>query len=514
MTLFRDLLDAKPRATLATVTLDPRTPVIVGVGQVLSRPHERLVEPLVLMVDALRVAADDAGSGGGRLLQSLDLLSSVASFVWHPADASLLVAERLGIHPKATQRTATGGTIPSKLMAQAAAEIAAGRIESAAFVGAEAMASRAFLKKQGERAQWTNQGSEVSPANTFGAEIIPLSELEVNRGLSAPVGIYPLFENARRRTQGETLEEHRRRLGTLWSSFSEVAVSNPFAWIPEFVDAEAIITPTPSNRMIAEPYTKRMVANLPVDQGAAVLMCSLGRARDLGVDPDLLVFPWAHVTGDDPALVSHRPALDRSVALQVMAPELLEAGGVELDEVAHFDLYSCFPVAVEMAADALGLGLDDPRGLTVTGGLTFAGGPGNNYVTHSLSSMVQRLRAMPGSIGLVSGLSYFATGHAMGLYSTRPPEHAFEDRDLQPVLAQFPLQAVADHLTGDVEVETYTVLHDREHGPISAIFAVRDRNQVRSWATFAEEGTLGEISGTDLLGTRGTMGLDGRFNFH
>jgi len=493
------------------VSIDPRTPVIVGVGQALNRPADgRLVEPLDLMADAMSAAADDAGPGR-RLLEAIDLLTGVASFVWHPVDPAALLAERLGIHPRSTQLTATGGSYPSKLVAQAARLIMAGEVEVVAFAGAEAMVSRSAARKLGEPATWATQDpGAVAAPSLLGEDVLPFTDLEMARGVTAPVSIYPLFENAMRAARGWSLEEHRRVMGDLSASFSAVAAQNPYAWIREPMGPDEITIPTSDNRMIAEPYTKLMTANIAVDQGAAIILCSFEKAMALGVSSDRLVFPWAHTQGEDRMFISERPELHRSVALEAIGPRVLELAGIGIDDVHRIDLYSCFPIAVQMGAAALGLSLDDPaRPLTQTGGLTFGGGPGNNYVTHSLAAMVEALRAHPGEIGLVSGLSYFATSHAIGIYSTTPPSEAFRHEDLQAQIDRHPIEVVDPELTGPVTVETYTVSHDREVGPVSATFAVRDGSGTRGWATMSKADELRAISGTELIGARGVLGPDG-----
>jgi len=493
------------------VSIDPRTPVIVGVGQTINRPAKgRIVEPLDLLEEALVAASLDAGPGR-PLLESLDLLSAVASFVWHPIDPALLVAERLGLKPRATQLTATGGSYPSKLVAQAARRIQMGDADVIAFVGAEAMASRSAGRNLPDRPTWAEQDPEqVAAPDLFGADVIPFTDLEMARGVVAPVSIYPLFENALRSARGWSLEEHRKIMGDLSASFAAVAAGNAYAWIQEALRPDEITLPTSGNRMISEPYTKLMTANIAVDQGSAVIMCSFEKATALGISLDRMVFPWAHTQGEDRMFISDRPELHRSIALEAIGPRVLELAGLSIDEIARFDLYSCFPIAVQMGAAALGLRLDDPsRPLTQTGGLTFGGGPGNNYVTHSLSAMVDALRQHPGEIGLVSGLSYFAPSHAIGLYSTTPPAVAFRHEDLQEQIDRHPVQAVDPEMTGPVTVETYTIAHDRDAGPISATVAVRNDQGVRSWATISKHDVLAEITGTELIGRAGTLTEDG-----
>ena len=493
------------------MSIDPRTPVIVGVGQSINRPAaDGLVEPVDLMATALDAAGDDAGPGR-RLLEAIDLLTGVASFVWHPVDPAALVADRLGISPRSTQLTATGGSYPSKLVAQACRRILAGEAEVVAFTGAEAMASRSAGRTLDDRTPWASQDpAEVPAPPLFGEDVLPFTDLEMARGITAPVSIYPLFENAMRAARGWSLDEHHRIMGDLSASFSAVAASNPFAWIREAMSPAEITVPSESNRMISEPYTKLMTANIAVDQGAAIILCSYERAVALGISADRLVFPWAHTQGEDRMFISERPELHRSITLEAIGPRVLELAALGIDDVDHVDLYSCFPIAVQMGAAALGLALDDPtRPLTTTGGLTFGGGPGNNYVTHSLASMVGVLRDHPGEVGLVSGLSYFATSHAMGIYSTTPPPVGFRHEDLQAQIDRHPIEIVDPDLAGPVTVETYTISHDRDAGPVAATFAVRSTSGTRGWATMSKVDELTAIAGTELIGRTGRLTDDG-----
>ena len=500
------------------MAIDPRTPVIVGVGQSIHRPSTppTLVEPLDLMVDALELAANDAVTGGRgtarALLESIERLTSVVSFTWRTANPSLLVADRLGLAIDDLALSATGGAMPQKLVADAARSIQAGEIEVAAIVGSEAMYSKGLAAKNADLdgSSWTVQGDDAPKARRFGADFMPLTELEMARGVLQPVSIYPLFENALRAKEGRSPAPHLQRVGDLWASFSEVAASNPMAWITEPASAETIITPSPANRMIAEPYTKLMVANLPVDQGAAIIVTSFEAALAAGVSRDQMVFPWSHAQGDDPHFISDRPDLGRSPAIERCGEAALRLASTSIDEVAHVDLYSCFPVAVELGAAALGLPLDDDRRpLSVTGGLTFGGGPGNNYVSHAIATMTQRLRAHPGDRGLITGLSYFATCHAVALYSTEPPSSPFEAVDLQSELDQLPIQPVDAQMEGQVVVETFTITHDRHQGPSTVIAAVRNSSGARSWGTITDPAIAAQLSGHDLCGWSATLDPEG-----
>ena len=518
--------DRTVRVRSIAMSLDPRTPVLVGVGQVVTRPDNRVAvsdrpSPLDLMVRALRAAAEDIDGVeegdrapiGNRLLAKIDRLCSVSSFVWHTANPSLLVAEQLGISPRDLVVTATGGATPQKLVADGCAAIAAGELDVVAVVGSEAMYSRSVARRDPSvgRLDWVIQDPASTPeARRFGSDRMPLTDCEIARSITMPVTIYPLFENALRHHEGWSLEEHRARLGALWASFSDVASENPYAWITTPMSAENITTATASNRMIAEPYTKLMVANSSVDMGAAFLLCSLEAARAAGVPEDAMVFPVSHAQGDDHWFISQRPELHRSPAIELAGAAALAHGQTSIDEISHVDLYSCFPIAVQMSARALGLDLDDTdRRLTLTGGLTFGGGPGNNYVTHSIASMVTRLRENPGDLGLITGLSYFASSHAVGLYSTTPPRTAFRAFNVQEQVDQLSVQEVDADLTGTVEIETFTISHDRDVGPALGIMAVRNAEGVRGWGTISDPSVLAEISGTELCGHRALLDGEG-----
>ena len=207
----------------------------------------------------------------------------------------------------------------------------------------------------------------------------------------------------------------------MWSRFSEVAAANPYAWLRQARTADEIITTVDDNRMIAYPYNKLLTANMQVDQGAALIMCSAAAATSAGVPRDRWIFPLSGADADDHWFLSHRFDFHSSPAIRLAGATALSLAGAAIDEMTHVDLYSCFPSAVEIAAAELGLPDDDPsRPLTVTGGLTFGGGPGNNYGTHALASMVGTLRADPGSLGLVTGLGWYLTKHSVGIYGTEP----------------------------------------------------------------------------------------------
>jgi acetyl-CoA C-acetyltransferase len=317
-----------------------------------------------------------------------------------------------------------------------------------------------------------------------------------------PTQIYPMFENALRARAGRSIDEHQVVTSELWSRFSEVAARNPYAWSPQARTAKEIRTVGPDNRMIGFPYPKLMNANIQTDQAAALIMCSVEGAEAAGVPRDRWVFLHAGADAHDHWFVSNRDNLYSSPAIRACGRAVYEGAGIGPDDLAHIDLYSCFPCAVEVAAEELRLPLDDPaRPLTVTGGLTFAGGPGNNYVTHSIAAMVERLRADAGSFGLCTANGWYLTKHAAGVYSTEPPASGeFRHRDVQDEVDALPAREhVADH-DGEATIETYTVMHERDGSPAMAIVACLTPDGRRTWANSNDTDLMTAMTQQEFIG--------------
>jgi len=488
--------------------IDPRLPVLVGGGQ-LNRRSDPL-EPVDLIVEAARLAAEDAGSPG--LLSRIDSVRVVGMLSWRYRNPGHLVGERLGASPRQTVYTGAGGSHPQALVNEAAEDIAAGRCDVVLVGGAEAWRTRMAFKKQGERPSWTKQADDVEQPEL--RPDVPMQHpTEVAAGLDRPAYIYPLFEQALRISAGRTVKEHRRAIAELWARFSAVAVDNPAAWVRDPVTAEEIETATPSNRMISWPYTKLMNSNNSVEQAAAVLVCSYEAARAAGVPDDRMVFVRSGSEASDTGPIAARQRLDGSPALRHAGATALAAAGLGIDDIGPIDLYSCFPSAVQVAALELGLPLDDPaRPLTVTGGLTFAGGPWNNYSTHAIAAMIGAVRRTQ-QPGLVTANSGYLTKHAVGIYATEPG--AFRRVSAQ---AAFDAESTTEIVTGHVgpaTLEAWTVRHDRDGRPDLAMAALRVNGGGRALAgsddpELVERLVSGEAEHTPAtLDGEATFALDG-----
>jgi acetyl-CoA C-acetyltransferase len=483
------------------MTLDLRTPVIVGVGQV-NLADGDAPEPVDLLAEAAQRAAGDAGSD--RLLCTVDSIRVVRIMHRGYSDPGRLVAERLGAGPRHTAVTTDGGQQPQVLVNRTAADILRGDVDVVLIGGAESWRTRTAYRSRGERPPWTTQPDDARPSEVVGAPLQMFSAAETRLGLSLPIQVYPLFETALRARRGEPIPEHRRRIATLWAGFSAVAAANPFAALRRPLDAEAIGTPGPGNRMIGFPYTKRLCSNNHVDQAAALLLSSVGAARALGVPTDRFVFPWAGTEANDTAFVSQRMELCASPAIRLAGSEALRLAGVGVDDLAFVDVYSCFPSAVQVTAAELGLSLDRP--LTVTGGLTFAGGPWNNYVTHAIGTMAGILRRHPDAVGLCTANGGLLTKHAFGVYAARPPPNGFRTLNLQAQVDAVPAMAAADHHQGPVTVEASTVMHDREGRPEQAFIACRTDDGRRAWGRSTDPDLAQALMSEEFAGRRVTIG--------
>jgi acetyl-CoA C-acetyltransferase len=454
------------------MNLDPNTPVVVGVGQSAERiddPDYRAMSPVELAAAAARAALVDCGGDFAAVAAAVDTVAGVRQFeISGPVASAVLgrsnnyprsVANRLGAEPTRAILEIVGGQGPQHLISELAAEIAAGRSGVALIFGSDATSTLRHWGGRGDQPDFTETVAGDLEDRGTGIEKL-ISRYTVIHGLtSAPIQ-YALLENARRAGTGLGPAEYRRRMGELFAPFTKIAASNPFAAAPVERTVDELITVTDRNRMIAEPYPRLMVARDQVNQGAAALLMSVEAARRLGVPEDNWVYLHGRADLEEQALLE-RPDLGHAPSAVLAVREALDMAGVGVDDVATFDLYSCFAVPVFNICDGLGVAPDDPRGLTLTGGLPFFGGAGNNYSMHAVAETVAQMRSLPGQFGVVGANGGLLSKYSVGVYSTTPAEWK-PDRSpqLQAQVADWPTEAVTENADGVGTVETYTVRRD------------------------------------------------------
>ncbi|MBY0400751.1 acetyl-CoA acetyltransferase [Myxococcota bacterium] len=482
--------------------IDPeRVPVVVGVGQAIER--EGVVGVLDLAERAARAAAVDAAGVLERVARISFVAPSFSRASTRPASE---LALRLGLAGAVCEVSTAGGNSPQWLMNRACAEIAAGRLETTLVCGAEATRSMRILEPGADFLRISAEAGdpEAGPADPVVGTPLHglLDQAEIKARLIRPADLYPVFESALAVRAGASPEAWRKRLAGFLSRGSQVAAGNSFAWFREALSPEAIATPGPDNRLTAEPYTKRMNSFAQVDLGSALLVTTLARASALGLR-DRCVFPWAGATNIDVA-PSRRRDLAASPAIRAAARATFEAAGVGLDDVECFDLYSCFPIAVEVGAAEIGLALDDPRGLTRTGGMSFFGGPGNNYTSHGIAAIVACLRG-GAALGYVSGNGGYLSKHSIGLYAARPREAGagFVLADTTRAQAEIDAAAlpVALEAEGWARVDGSSVIYGRD-GRVEAAPVIATLEDGRRVVARAEADRLDGAAGRFLVGER------------
>jgi acetyl-CoA C-acetyltransferase len=489
------------------MAVDPRTPVLIGYGQVNHRdeidPATRSVEPLDLMVAAARQAGDS------HVLEAVDAVRVVNILSAHYRDPGLLLGQRIGASAFTTLYTPVGGNVPQSLVNQACLDIQSGRAGVVLLAGAETWRTRRGLRAKGSKLEWTAQDASVPMAEVSGKDVPMAGDAEIRIKLDRPAFVYPLFEQALRIANGESVEDHRHRIAELWARFNAVAVGNPHAWIQKPVTAKEISQPGPQNRMISWPYTKLMNSNNMVDQGAALILASAEQAQRLQIPAERWVYPHAGTDAHDTSAIAERAELHRSPAIRIGGARALELAGLGIDDVDYVDLYSCFPSAVQVAAAELGLATDDPaRPLTVTGGLTFAGGPWSNYVTHSIATMAELLVANPGRCGLITANGGFLTKHSFGVYGTEPSDE-FRWEDVQSAVDREPTRDGLVEWEGIGTVEAWTTPFTRDGEPERVFLAVRTPEDSRALAAIADPTVAATTVGEDIAGTKVAVHADG-----
>jgi acetyl-CoA C-acetyltransferase len=492
--------------------LESNRPIIIGAAQLSDRDVtvETALSPVEMLSRVVREAAESSG-GDPRIAPQIDTIGLVSTLGWAANNPPRLVADALGAKPTTEWQSQVGGETALAMTNAAASRIASGDSELAFVGGCNNLRALTLIRKSGRRFDWP-MGGAGSPT-LFGETGPGSNEAENEVGLQLPISIYPIFENALRAARGQSLAEHREAMGSLFEPFTRIAAANPYAWFPIERSAKELVESTPDNRMICFPYRKYLNAVLTTDQSAGALIASQAMARRLGVPEENWIY-WrgGAVEIEDPWFTSLRPSYAESPALRTCHQTALANAGLSLDEINLIDLYSCFPSAVSMACEMLGLKQDDPRDLTLTGGLPYAGGPGNSYSFHSLATAVARLREKAGEHALVTGNGWYLTKHSATILSRRPhtADHgpnASPATDATRTNWNDPPVKLRTEASGAARVESYTIAHDREGVPTRGVIIGRliDTNERFLANTPPDPDLLAGLEEIELIGTPGTV---------
>jgi acetyl-CoA C-acetyltransferase len=485
-----------------------RVPVVVGAGQVTNREEDPLAapDPFDLMVEATGVAL--AGAGGATA-SDIDHCWMVHSLSLRHGDPAPLLAGRLGITGAETRVSGMGGNIPQWLVNRAADLVATGSRPTVLIAGAEALATRRRAKKAGVELDWPSAPGwpETWPPIEPDVGTHPV---EREHGLVQATTIYALIESAIAHATGRGPEAQRKAMGALMERFNAVAADNPLSWFGTRRDADELTTATRENRMICFPYPKYLNAVMDVDMGAAVLVTDAATARRWGLGPDEVAYISGWADAHEVWYLSERTRVHTAPALVDCVDTALSGAGLTVDEVGAFDLYACFPSSIEVARDSIGLAPDDPRPLTLTGGLQYHGGPGSNYVTHSIANTFDWLRAGKGAAAMVHGNGYFLTKQAVGVYTSAPPSTApVPPSGLQERIdRQSTTVSVESSYDGGGTILAYTVTYTREGEPGQGLALVDigdGHTPVRHTVARTDPATSARLVTADNVGTPVTV---------
>ena len=474
-------------------------PVIIAVGEYSERNGDpaHACEPVDLMAKALRGCAEDSGVDLLPAITSLNLIGLVS---WQYKDPVTLLTERLGIAPAELKNESMGGETPVRLVHEAAIRIAAGEALVAAIVGGEATSSRTRARRDGATLPWTPAAAREQ-AVKFPSSSFAMSPVARALGVTDPAHIYPFYEVAVQAAQGTSPAQALKRNAELWSRYAKVAAQNPNAWIQTAPDAKTIAEVTADNRLIAWPYPKLMVANPSVNQAAAVIVTSLAMARKLGIAEEKILHIWGGAYASEPEDYLERDRYDHSTAQAAVLAEAVKIAGGDAAKFDRLELYSCFPVVPHMALDSLGL--DQETSVpTVAGGLTFFGGPLNNYMSHAIAAMTQILRAHPGEIGLLYGQGGYVNKHQTLVVSTAPSPAPFKTGATAQTIAdeaRGDIPELALEYAGPAVLETYTVTYARDADPINGIVIARtpDGKRVMARVPASDSASIAILTSSD-----------------
>ncbi len=472
--------------------MNNRAPIIVGVGQLTHKPKNPrdFLHPLQGMKTAVKRAADDAGCKD--LIGTADALHVVNIFTWNYRKVPRMLAELLDINPALKEYTTIGGDTPQWLVNRVADNLVSGKNDVSILAGCEVMRSVKSALASGRPPEgFQDNFQDITPIGDdsegvlIGNKRFGNSGDELDHFMDMPIRIYPLIENALRAKEGLTIEQQIENLGKFGETFSAVAAKNPYAWSRDPLTATQTTTPSPKNRMISFPYTKLLNANLYVDQAAALIMTTPHMARKLGIPKEKWVYLHGGQDATDIWFISERKDIADSPAIKASVQDALRQAQLTLADVSFFDFYSCFPCMPRLYRLVLGIEHADPRPMTLTGGLPYFGGPGSNYVMHSIAEAVDRCRIEPEKFGLITSNGWYCTKHSAGIYSCRNPTKTWNRTP--PALFQkrlsLPKSLEIDKApSGSFLVDSYTVWFSRQGEPETGILIGRTESGKRALA--------------------------------
>ena len=501
------------------------TPVLVGCSQYLDKKGPNGLNYLDILLASSKKALEDCNSKV-PINEHLDAISVIrfvgdtpnrstatASF-WGYPNMPRSLGNSLGVTVPHEIYTTTGGNSPQLALNELCNRIKDGQAECALLAGGEALDTLISRMKTGLDINWGDDPG--GKPESIGSDKDLGSEFEQKHGIFDPSAVYPLFANSIRGSEGKSAKEHMEDIGQLFSRFSEIASKNEYAWFQIHRSLNEIVQVAPENRMVGFPYTKYMNSIMRVNQSAALVITSAKKARELGIPESKWIFMHGGICLNDIWNITDRRDLHSSPAIKKCSEAVFDIANCSQADISFFDLYSCFPSAVQIARKEIGIPDNDKRDLTVTGGLPYYGGPGSAYVVNSIASMMNLLREKQGKFGMVTANGWFLTKHGAGIFSSSPFlgewNQVIDSSSLQKEIDNQEHPEFIEEANGKGTVETYTVINSRE-GPTKAIIIGRLENGKRFVAnTKKDDNLLNKMMQNEMLNTKGTIKFENSRN--
>jgi len=258
---------------------------------------------------------------------------------------SVQIAEYLGIKPRFTDTTVTGGSAFENLVEHGALAIAAGLCEVALITYGSTLWS--------DRRRVTDGGGLDLTA--------PAAQFDTPYGDLSPISAYALATT-----------RHMHRFGTTSEQLAEVAVStrkwaslNPRALVREPITVDDVL----DSPMVSSPLHK-LDCCLMTDGGGAVVLTSAERARDLRKSPVYLLgsgFSSTHLT------IGQMEHLTSTGAVE-SGRRAFGLAGIKPEDVDVVEIYDSFTISVVLALEDLGFCQKGEGGSFVQGGRLGPGG--------------------------------------------------------------------------------------------------------------------------------------------
>ena len=467
-------------------------PVLIGIGSLQQKGsfHE-VDEALILMEKATLSAIEDTENSS--IVNYIDEVQIPKGF-WAYRDPGKWIAEKHGFSHAKTSVTKIG-VLQQNLINSACNKIINGDIRASLIVGGEARHKIIQALKEGlifEEMELT-----VNPDSYVKAKEDLYIPEEIDALGMMAVGYYAIIESAMRFKHKRSIEDHELFLGNYYQRFSQIAKDNPHAWNQNTFTAEEIRNPSAKNQRIAYPYNKLHNSSWNVNQASALILCNEELADTLNIPENKRVYPLVSSETNHMIAVIQRPDITKPVGLDLAAKYLVETAKSYDVHPSLFELYSCFPVAVQLFAEALNV--SDETDKTITGGMPFAGGPLNNYMLHATAQMLEKIRSAPTEIGLVTGVSGMMTKQALAIWGKEPlMDFCSKDVSEEAARMEKPV-AMSQSKDGEARVLGCTALFEKNEG-VKAVFYAEDSNQHRKVITSMDKDIIQNIGEEEWVG--------------